>query len=113
MDNLSRLMRYVRANTANAKYNAPMGVTNKKVIAAMVAEEGYDAAAEERIVLRLVERKPPKNGWWINTDLMRHVIRTVQGRKRREIRQGEILCPPVCAWTGDTIVRESSDEPSD
>ena len=67
----------------NERYGDQCGMRNMPVIRRLVAEEGNDAAAEERIVLRLCTDYPPnpKLGW-INTDFMRHRIRKVQGRPR-------------------------------
>lgn len=68
---------------ANQKYGNQTGLTSMKVISRLVAEEGKDAAAEERIVMRLCQMQPPKKGiGWINTEFMRSRIRKVQGRKR-------------------------------
>jgi hypothetical protein len=65
----------------NVKYGNQCGDTSWKHIRKLVQQEGVDAAAEERIVLRLVTDRPPKpDPGWINTEFMRHRIRKAQGR---------------------------------
>lgn len=64
----------------NVRYGNRTGMTRTKVLRRYVEEEGLDAAAEERIVLRACTDYPSLRGW-INTDFMRNRIRNLQGRK--------------------------------
>lgn len=80
---LRPLWAYVRANTANHKAPPHNGNCDRRLIAGLVREYGRDAAAEEAIVHVLVTRFPPRpDVGYVNTDLMRHVIRKAQGRPR-------------------------------
>ena len=67
----------------NEKYPNSSGMVNMPILRRYVAEEGRDAAAEERVVARVCADYPPRPELgWINTDHMRHRIRKLQGRKR-------------------------------
>lgn len=69
----------------NERYKNTTGHVNLPMIRRLVSEEGMDAAAEERIVLRICTQYPPRQKLgWIDTEFMRSRIRKIQGRKRRE-----------------------------
>jgi len=73
----------------NIQYGNQTGDTSRNSIRRLVAQEGNDAAAEERVVMALCIATPPRHDvGWINTDFMRSRIRKAQGRKKRESYYG-------------------------